>query len=280
MSEDFSDFTGKASISYKINDDHTVYALFSQGFKSGGFQNSARTAEAAATPFNEETVDNYEIGWKGEINNRARFALTGFFQEAEGIQTVTLESVGDGFASVTSNLGSVESFGVEGDLTYQVTDNFRVGGTFAVIDAELQDTVIVLARDDAGVPTQVADLSGERPEVAPRWTGTAYAQYEHEFNNGNILSLRGDFTGRDSIFDGNEPRDTTVRVRPTLTNFGARIGYEFGEDNQYKVLFWGKNLNEDEDISNIGPFQPNTLQLPVGFALKREMGVTLSANFR
>ena len=280
VSEDFSDFTGKASISYKINDSHSVYALFSQGFKSGGFQNSARTAEAAATPFNEETVDNYEIGWKGEINNRARFSLTGFFQEADGIQTVTLESVGDGFASVTSNLGSVESFGVEGDLTYQVTDNLRIGGTFAAIDAELQDTEIVLARDANGVPTNVVDLSGERPEVAPRWTGTAYAQYEHEFANGNILSLRGDFTGRDSIFDGNENRDTTVRVRPTLTNFGARIGYEFGEDNQYRVLLWGKNLNEDEDISNIGPFQPNTLQLPVGFALKREMGVTLSANFR
>ena len=280
VSEDFSDFTGKASISYKINDEHTVYALFSQGFKSGGFQNSARTADAAATPFGEETVDNYEIGWKGEVNNQLRFALTGFFQEADGIQTVTLETVGDGFASVTSNLGSVESFGVEGDLTYQVTDNFRVGGSFAAIDAELQDTEIVLARDVNGVPTNVVDLSGERPEVAPRWTGTAYAQYEHELANGNILSVRGDFTGRDSIFDGNENRDTTVRVRPTTTNFGARIGYEFGDENQYKVLLWGKNLNEDEDISNIGPFQPNTLQLPVGFALKREMGVTLSANFR
>ena len=282
VSEDFSDFTGKASISYKINDDHTVYALFSQGFKSGGFQNSARTASAAATPFGEETVDNYEIGWKGEINNRARFALTGFYQEAEGIQTVTLEATTDGlgFSSVTSNVGSLESFGVEGDLTYQVTDNFRIGGSFAAIDAELQDTEIVLARDANGVPTNVVDLSGERPEVAPRWTGTAYAQYEHELANGNILSLRGDFTGRDSIFDGNENRDTTVRVRPTTTNFGARIGYEFGDENQYKVLLWGKNLNEDEDISNIGPFQPNTLQLPVGFALKREMGVTLSANFR
>ena len=280
VSDNFSDFTGKASISYKINDEHTVYALFSQGFKSGGFQNSARSAAAAATPFGEETVDNYELGWKGEINNQARFSLTGFFQEADGIQTVTLESVGDSFASVTSNLGSVESFGIEGDLTYQVTENFRIGGTFAAIDAELQDTEIVLARDANGVPTNVVDLSGQRPEVAPRWTGTAYAEYEHELANGNILSLRGDFTGRDSIFDGNEDRATTVRVRPTTTNFGARIGYEFGEDLQYKLLFWGKNLNEDEDISNIGPFQPNTLQLPVGFSLKREMGVTLSAKFR
>ena len=279
VSEDFSDFTGKASISYKINDEHSVYALFSQGFKSGGFQNAARSPEAAAVPFGEETVDNFEIGWKGEVNNRLRFALTGFFQEADGVQTVTLVPVGDAFQSVTSNLGSVESFGIEGDFTYVVNDNLTVGGTFAAIDAELQDTQIVtgIAADGSEI---ITDLSGQRPEVAPRWTGTFYAQYEHQFNNGNVLSLRGDFTGRDSIFDGNEDRATTVRIRPTTTNLGVRIGYEFGDNNQYKVLFWGKNLNEDEDISNIGPFQPNTLQLPVGFALKREMGVTLSAKFQ
>ena len=268
VSEDFSDFTGKASLSYKVNDDHTVYALWSQGFKSGGFQNAARSAEAAAIPFDAETVNNFELGWKGEINNQARFSLTGFFQRAEDIQTVTLVPIGDGFQSVTSNVGEVESFGIEGDLTYLVSDNFRVGGTFAAIDAELQDTILF------GV-----DLDGQRPEVAPRWTGTAYAEYDINFSNGNILSLRGDFTGRDSIFDGNEDRSTTARIRPTTTNFGARIAYDFGDEQQYRVMLWGKNLNEDYDISNIGPLQPNTLQPPVGFALKRQLGVTVSGAF-
>ena len=281
VSETFSDFTGKASISYKLNDSHSFYALWAQGFKSGGFQNSARTAAAAATPFGAETVNNYEIGWKGEINNQARFSLTGFHQIADGIQTVTLESTSDGlgFASVTSNVGSVQSTGVEGDITYVVNDNFEVGGTFAVVDAELQDTEIVLARDLAGVPTNVVDLDGERPEVAPRWTGTFYAEYSHELDNGNVISLRGDFTGRDTIFDGNEDRETTLRIRPTTTNFGARLAFDFGEDNDKRIMFWGKNLNEDADITNIGPNQPNTLQPAVGFGLKREYGVTLSGKF-
>ena len=44
-------------------------------------------------------------------------------------------------------------------------------------------------------------------------------------------------------------------------------------------MFWGKNLNEDADITNIGPNQPNTLQPAVGFGLKREYGVTLSGKF-
>ena len=88
---------------------------------------------------------------------------------------------------MTSNVGSVRSTGIEGDLTYVVNDNFEVGGTFAAIDAELRDTEIVLARDLAGIPTNVVDLDGERPEVAPRWTGTFYAEYSHELNNGNCL---------------------------------------------------------------------------------------------
>lgn len=276
VSEDFSDFTGKVSVNYKINDDHSVYALWAQGFKSGGFQNAARSALGAAEPFDSETVNNFELGWKGQINNQARFSLTGFRQRAEGVQTVTLvDAGGGGFTSVTSNVGAVRALGIEGDLTYLVSDNFRFGGTFAAIDAELQDTIIQTGAN----PDVFVDLSGQRPEVAPRWTGTAYAEYDFNLANGSILSVRGDFTGRDSIFDGNEDRATTLRIRPTTTNFGGRVAYDFGEDLQYRIMGWTKNINEDEDINNIGPSQPNTTSPPVGFALKRQWGVTVSANF-
>ena len=203
VSETFSDFTAKFSANYKINDDHSVYFLFSQGFKSGGFQNSARTAAAAAEPFDAESVDNFELGWKGQLNNRARFSLTAFNQEADNIQTVTLQQLGEGFASVTSNLGSVRSRGVEGDLTYAVTENLRVGGNFAVIDAELRDTQIVTGVVD-GVEV-ISDLSGQRPEVAPEWTASAYAEYDFELPNGNICLL----------YTSPSPRDRTRSRMPS-----------------------------------------------------------------
>ena len=277
VSERFSDFTGKVSLNYSINDDHSVYFLWSQGFKSGGFQNSARSAAAAAIPFESETTDNFEIGWKGELYDKARFSLTAFHQTADNIQTVTLVPVDQGFQSVTSNVGAVESTGLEGDFTYLATRNFRMGGTFSLLDSELEDTILTTGVN-AGVPV-LTDLSGQRPEVAPEWTATLYGEFDVEFANGSILTFRGDFNGRDSIFDGNEDRETTVRIRPELTNFGASITYEFGSNNQYRLRAWGKNLNEDFDIDNIGPFQPNSLQLPVGFTGKRQLGLTLSADF-
>ena len=278
VAEDFSDFTAKVSVNYALTDNHSVYFLWSQGFKSGGFQNSARTAAAAAVPFESENTNNFEVGWKGQIADQARFSLTAFRQRAENIQTVTLVPVGDGFQSVTSNVGAVRTLGLEGDFTYLVSRNFRLGGTFSLLDSELEDTILTIGIADDGTEI-LQDLSGQRPEVAPEWTGTFYAEYDIEMSNGSILTFRGDFTGRDGIFDGNEDRATTVRTRPTLTNAGARISYDFGDNLQYRISAWGKNLNEDFDIDNIGPFQPNTLQLPLGFSGKRQWGVTVSANF-
>ena len=277
-SESFSDFSGKASLTYRLNEDHSVYFLFSQGFKSGGFQPDARTPEAALVPFDSEHTNNFELGWKGEIDNRLRMSLTAFHMESDGIQTVSLIPIGDGFQGVIDNVGSVRSIGLEGDFTFLISDNFRIGGSFTAIDSELQDTILTVGVDGNGDPI-LDDLSGERPEVSPRWTATFYSEFDVEFSNGSLLTVRGDFNGRDNILDDNVERGLGTRVRPTLTNFGARISYEFGSTNQYRILGWMKNINEDVDFDNIGPRQPNTLQLPVGFTNKRSYGITLSADF-
>lgn len=277
VSDNWSDFTGRVSLQYRLNDDHMFYALWSQGFKSGGFQPDARTPEAAAVPFNPERSNNYEIGWKGKINNRARIALTGFFLRNKGTQTVSLIPVGDGFTALISNVGAVETFGIEGEGTWLVSRNFRVGGTFALMDPELKNTILTVGIDIDGNEI-FDDLSGQRPEVAPRWTVTFYGEYDVEFGDGSILTFRGDLIGRDDVFDDNSERATKARLRPTVVNVGARLTW-VSADQRYRIMLWGKNLNEDQDIENIGPRQPNTLQLPFGFTGKRTFGITVGANF-
>lgn len=274
----WSDFTAKVSLQYEVNDSNSVYALWSQGFKSGGFQPDARTAAAAQVPFDPEHSDNFELGWKGEINNQARFSLTAFLMKNRGVQTVSLIPLGAGFTALIDNVGSTETKGLEADFTWYVTQNFHVGGSLAVYDSELVDAILTTGVDVNGDPV-FTDLSGQRPEVAPRWTSTFYAEYDIQMDNGNVLSFRGDFYGRDEVFDDNSERATFARLRPQLTNFGARVTYQFGENGSYRLMAWGKNLNEDYDIENTGPRQPNTLFLPEGFSGKRQYGLTLSANF-
>lgn len=275
-SDSWSNFSAKVSATYRVNDNNMVYALWSQGFKSGGFQPDARSVVQAGISFDEEKVNNFEFGWKASYG-RALFALTGFWIENKNFQATTLIPVGQGFTAVISNLGSVRSKGIEGEGTFALSENFLVGGTFALIDAAIRDTVLLLGVLPDG--SQVtSDLSGQRPDSAPKYTATLWAKYTVPFPGGSALSLRGDLQFRSNMHDDLSEREFGTRVRPKLSRVGVRATW-VSADGRYSITGWGKNLTNDFDITNFGPRQPNTLQLAAGFAGERSYGVTLSGRF-
>ena len=59
------------------------YGLISQGYKTGGFQPEAANPLDATVPFDEETVTNYELGFKGDFGDRFRLNATAFFADYE-----------------------------------------------------------------------------------------------------------------------------------------------------------------------------------------------------
>lgn len=272
-SKSWNDFMAKGSIQYDISSEHQVYFLASQGFKSGGFQPDPRTAELATLPFDPERTLNFELGWKGQIDNRLRFSLTTFFMKLDDTQLNQFIQAGTGFFQIFANAGSVESIGVEGDVTWQVTPRLRLSGTFAAMDVELKDTLLVTSAGQAS-PT---DFSGTRPDTAPKWTATAVIEYDIPLDwDGSILTLRGDLRARSNQFD--DIGEVPIRERPTLTQINARATWTSRND-RWALSLWGKNINQDEDILNIGPTQPNTLQPPLQFGDRRTFGATASIRY-
>ena len=68
----YDDTSFMASVDYQLTDDMMVYARFSQGFKSGGFNGRANTA-AESTEYDPETADSWEVGFKATgYDNRVR----------------------------------------------------------------------------------------------------------------------------------------------------------------------------------------------------------------
>jgi iron complex outermembrane receptor protein len=63
---DFSSMIGSASVQYRVRPEAMVYASWSQGFKSGGFNQRYNNAPVNNAPisFNDETAETYEIGVK------------------------------------------------------------------------------------------------------------------------------------------------------------------------------------------------------------------------
>jgi iron complex outermembrane recepter protein len=84
----FNEWTGRAVLDYKINDDSLVYLSYSRGYKSGGFnppvQVPGLTVPDAFVP---EIIDAFEIGSKNTFaDGKFTLNLTGFYYKYKGLQ--------------------------------------------------------------------------------------------------------------------------------------------------------------------------------------------------
>jgi len=149
---DFKKFTPRASIAFKPTQDHTVYASYSKGFKGGGFDpRGVGTAAPDANgngiggaggdyediynflSFDPETVDSYELGWKGQLfDRRLTFALAAFYADYTDIQIPgSVGAVVGGvqtFIGITTNAGKATFKGLEFEGNLVAARDFGVDG--------------------------------------------------------------------------------------------------------------------------------------------------------
>lgn len=312
QSESWNEYISKLSIDYALTDTMNGYVLYSEGFKSGAFQPDALNVEQASLVTQPEESTNYEIGLKGE-SGAYRYAITLFNIELEDVQTVNIVPVGDqgAFAGITSNIGEITTKGIEFDGAYAVTDNLTISGGFALMDSELggntpdptgildPDTIVDIGGQLFG---ETLILDGQRPGGAPEWTVNVAIDYIIALPGGSSIALRTDFRGRDDVWFQTRDRfsrdgtalllgddsgatfsiagdDTGAALRPNITDVGAQATWT-NADETLSATLWGKNLREDVDISNIGPFSGGGISdNPVGFRGKREFGLTVDYDF-
>jgi len=209
----FTDFNPRASISFKPSKDHMLYASYAQGFKGGGFDPRGDARIAPDTDrngvrsyqeiydfflFDPETVDSYELGWKGSFAGISA-AVTGFYGDYKNVQipgSVGVDANGDGifesFAGVTTNAAKATFKGVEAEVSSRFARGFAgdgsslsFAGTLGYIDGKYK-TYIVNNVD-------VSNL--RRIQNTPKWTtsatlGARFAVASGSLNATTTLSYR------------------------------------------------------------------------------------------
>jgi len=128
----FKEFTPRASLSFRPNDDNMIYAGYSRGFKGGGFDPRG-VSTACLNPsggpcnaqelfdfmsFDPETVDSYELGWHAQLfDRRVRFSLTAFYADYNDVQIPgsvgTILNGQQTFIGVTTNAAKARFEGIE-----------------------------------------------------------------------------------------------------------------------------------------------------------------------
>jgi len=215
-----------------------LYASYSQGFKSGGW-NPRPLAPGEFKRYGPEDLTTLELGLKsGFWGNRATLNLAAFITDYEDIQLVA-NSIDPNTGSLlltVDNAGEVELYGFEAEFVARLSPSFDVNLGVGYLHNEYEELA-----PNVGYP-----ISNKLPQ-APEWTVNAGAQYAFDLGDRGSLVLRGDLAYRSEIF--HDPQNTAQITEDGFTLFNARLVYTTA-DESWEVALFGTNLSDEEYFSS------------------------------
>jgi len=204
--------TGRAALTYDFSPDVNIYASWSRGFRSGGFNSRANNAIQVKIPYDPETVDSFELGMRAELfDRRLRFNPTIFHTIYSNRQETVFVPDGFGFfANVIDNTGEQKFTGAEVEAVGQITDNFTVTASGGYTDARITK---LLTFDP--VTGNLIDISDQRQVVfAPKYTWAVNADYTLPLGGDDSLDLQAAYSYRGWVYtDPTIPADANKQTR-------------------------------------------------------------------
>lgn len=247
--DSWDEVTGTIKLNYWLTDSLSIYAGWDRGFKAGGHDvcKGTEPEPICADPFDSETADNFEVGFKGRFNDNIIWNGAVFYQQYDDYQVEVQDEVGIG--NTILNAASAEISGVETDLQWLASENLLIEGNVSYIDARWDefDNAECLRIQYQAVKcdpeTGTQDLSGKRLNYTSPWTANVSATWSDNFNNGMGWYIRGEYVYRDDVyfFPDLDP-DLTADA---YSLFNAQLGFT-AADESWEVMLWGKNILDED----------------------------------
>lgn len=250
----WSNLSPRLVASFAASDDTKLYASWSRGYRSGGYnfritQPAAfeQVAASLGSPaFDRERVDSFELGAKWQApDGIAALQAALFWSEIDALQReLNVPSATSGLAQSIFNTADarIRGFELEGQL-YPAT-GFSLTANLGFTDADYRELFFDLSGD--GV-IDGADRALKLPR-APRWTYGSTAAYETDLSSTKFLRLNLSFQHRSAYAytdnnwgfnDASDRLDAAIAVGcnecgVTLTLYGRNLldEVQFGGDTQ------------------------------------------------
>ena len=226
-SEDWDEVTARLVGQYSISDDVMLFASVAEGYKGGGFNNSAADTNGdfmgdTIVPFDTEDSIAYEIGIKSMLMDRKlKLNASAFYTEFDDlqIQTTSLE-----LGTQILNGGDAETSGLEAEINYAVVDGLVLMANNAYLDTEFTSG-----------PHDGNDLA-----YAPESTASIGASLEHEFLQGT-LNWFAVYNYTDDFYHEAE----NLNQEDSYGLLNARVGYT-PASGKWEIAIAGDNLTDEE----------------------------------
>lgn len=274
----FDNLSPSVSVNYAATDDIHLYAKYSEGFKSGGFNGEAGSVEETLRPYDSETIDSFEFGIKSQfLDNRLQLNAAAFFNSHTDMQLSVFTAEGAA-ASDIRNAGQAQINGLEIEGLFQVTDTLLLRGNIGFLDTEYNEFI------EFGM-----DVADDRAfPHAPDTTFSAGFDWDMYESDWGTWRLSADVNHSDAYFTFpfsltsttglnafNSRADSRTLVDGRLALTDILIA---GQD--VEIALWGKNIFDKEYLANFIDFGAGFGGLTNGyFGPPATYGVTVGVSF-
>lgn len=255
--KDWGALTPRATLTYKVNKDWSVWGSVTEGYKSGGFGSSTLEnpfSNPAPLAFEPEVVWSYETGVKASLlDNKLLLDTNAFYYEYTDLQLRYWDS--DLFNVVVDNVGKVVGQGIEGSIKFVPNEYFDIYLGASYMDTEINE-----------VPDEICtSCDGNRLRQQPKVVFSSVANFTYPMGNGYFF-VRGSVYHQSEFFGeiGNSP----LSVVDGYTDVALAMGYDSEAgwsvtgyvDNVFDERYWdgASSGGFPYPAQKFGPSRPRT----------------------
>lgn len=268
-------------VDYRVTEDLLLFANVKQGYKAGSFPHVSGAIYKAYQTVKEESLLDYEVGFKGTFLDGGLQVNGGaFFYEYEDkqLRAKFIDPI-FGALDLLENVPESEIKGAELDIIASPLDGLTLSASVTYLDTEVTKYTGAIGSEVVGGLLQPieASFAGVDLPYAPEWSFNVRGDYIFSVSDtldgfvgvgvvGQSETI-GILTPVDQLKEDFEIKDYVI----LNANLGVRA-----VDDSWSLMVWGKNLTDEYYWSNTIQSYDNIVRYA---ARPAEYGVTLSMNF-
>ena len=247
LNNDWEDISFRVGAQHDLSEQATIYAQYSQGFRSGGFDVSSCNDD-----YDQENVEAFEVGYKTTFaDGRVALRSSAFYYEYEDLQLSQIV----GLQVNIDNAAKSTIWGIELETQFYLNDQLQIAVNYSHLDATYDDyedcdTLLFFgncsAAAIAGGFAVFEDVSGNPLNRAPENSIGVIADYVFPLQNGGELGVSAQWTWTDDIqyrpFDRKEDAQEAYSISNLFVTFTP------SGDSNWRLRGFVKNLTDEEYI--------------------------------
>lgn len=286
-----SRFSPEVKLKWEFAPHDMVYASWSQGYKSGGFDFRANNKSISPTladsfQFKDEQANNYEVGAKFRLGRNVEMNLALYRTEYTDLQVAIYDGI---LGYNVGNAAAARVQGLEVDSRWAANDYLTISGSAAYTDFEFTDypngqcyfgQTPTSDFNGDGIP-DLCDYTGKSNQLVSKLQGTLNVDFSYPIFSGYVLDSNA------NVF-----LTSKYDASPLFDPHGRQDGYGLAnlrvalspEDGRWQIALLGKNLFDERPLQYAGaiPLASGTFgsdALTGQFLQGRQISIQARVNF-